>query len=95
MSKVLKVCPFCGSEAVRVPGGEYDRCYCSNAKCPEFPGYMSLTDWNTRPIEDALRKQLEVALAELDYLEPRTDEYVKASIIKTLEEINRIGGMNE
>ena len=44
---------------------------------------------------DALRKQLEVALAELDYLEPRTDEYVKASIIKTLEEINRIGGINE
>ena len=44
---------------------------------------------------DALRKQLEVALAELDYLEPRIDEYVKASIIKTLEEINRIGGINE
>jgi hypothetical protein len=46
-------------------------------------------------LANALRKQLEVALAELDYLEPRTDEYVKASIIKTLEEINRIGGKNE
>jgi len=74
-----KLCPFCGEDKLH---------YIGELKC-----HHNSYDYIDEIV--VLRQQLDVAVAELDYLEPRTDEYVKASIVKTLEEINRIGGKNE
>lgn len=52
----LKQCPFCGSEAHIVN---------DNVEC-SFCFVTSLTDWNTRPIEDALRAELEKTQKALD-----------------------------
>jgi len=47
----LKPCPFCGG-AIIIEGNEEVWC--------DYCGVLtSATDWNTRPIEDALRVQLE------------------------------------
>jgi uncharacterized coiled-coil DUF342 family protein len=61
--------------------------------CSNPDDYMKVDDIieALKAERDAFQAKLDMALKELDYLESRTDEYVKASIIKTLEEINRIG----
>ena len=62
----LKPCPFCGSEAIDASYNEDGyMAVCSNRDC-EMDGDPLLTNtWNTRPIEDALRKQLEIAVEAL------------------------------
>lgn len=71
----LKPCPFCGSEAQKFNTGidtwiEYSH----DKKCPmrysDYDGDTpeDMTAWNTRPIEDALRAELEAALAEIERL---------------------------
>jgi hypothetical protein len=71
MSDKLKLCPFCGSEDVKV---EYDGIYrwanCQNSECDASTKVFAfLVDagntefiagkvWNTRPIEDALRSAI-------------------------------------
>jgi len=70
----LKACPFCGGEPRLLYGleGEY-AVGCSNDNC-EFCGEDSrdnqkvITQWNTRPIEDALRAELATAQAEVERL---------------------------
>ena len=59
----LKPCPFCG----RTPNPDWtDESYieCTNRKCSLYGYGMSTGDWNTRPIEDDLRKRI----AELEAL---------------------------
>ena len=53
----LKLCPFCGKK----PNPNWtDESYieCTNRKCSVYGYGMSTGDWNTRPIEDDLRKRI-------------------------------------
>jgi hypothetical protein len=53
----LKKCPFCGKK----PNPDWtDESYieCTNRKCSVYGYGMSTGNWNTRPIEDALRKRI-------------------------------------
>jgi len=56
MSEELKACPFCGSKA-DIYHDRQDVAVCSNGDCNNCG--IPVDEWNTRPIEDALRKQLE------------------------------------
>jgi hypothetical protein len=69
MSEELKPCPFCGKD------GEHDEslAWCSDPECFAADINMPINEWNTRPIEDVLRKQLEETKAERDELEKRLD----------------------
>lgn len=68
----LKPCPFCGSEAT----DEANYCACCNPDC-EFVGWFFLKEqWNTRPVEDALRAENEELKAKVAQLE----EYHKGAI---------------
>jgi len=51
----LKPCPFCGEMPEVEPNGD---CYCDNYICPMAPDSYMPGDWNTRPIEDDLRKRI-------------------------------------
>lgn len=65
----LKLCPICGSEAVYTTEYGYtknglvetDWCSCDDIRCMPEGVVFDVKRWNTRPIEDDLRKQLEIA----------------------------------
>lgn len=62
MSEELRPCPFCGGEAESTPG-RHEQCYarCSMFGCEANNPWVAIEDWNSRPIEDALRAELEEA----------------------------------
>ena len=80
-----KTCPFCG----KLPTGN-DLIMCHNDKCPlGYYGWkhaMSLDAWQTRPIEDALRAELERLREEIARLKAEL-ERAQARIAE-LEEQN-------
>ena len=85
MSEELKACPFCGSEDITIEsfGEQRITACCSTCECNT--GYMrdnleAIESWNTRPIEDALR-------AELELSRKIADEAIKQNEILT-EELN-------
>jgi hypothetical protein len=53
----LKLCPFCGSKTIFSKGGLFAKC--SNPKCVLSKTVIFLPHWQTRPLEDALSKQLD------------------------------------
>lgn len=61
----LKPCPFCGGKADYV-GTEIECLECGVMMPKTFAFEMQVDNWNTRPIEDALRAQLAEAQAEVD-----------------------------
>ena len=70
MSDELKPCPFCGSSNTTLDYYEISGpqelgtiVVCNDCGASA----KSIVDWNTRPIEDALRAQLEKRTAELHY----------------------------
>lgn len=65
-----KACPFCNSRNIAKAHGE------SGTMCRGC-GSEAFGDWNTRPIEDALRAQLTAAQAEVERLNSRLEELVK------------------
>jgi hypothetical protein len=76
MSEQLKACPFCGSmpvvNAEKYNGRIYEWVHCINRNCAivsEGEHYddlsIELSDWNNRPIEDLLSKQLKVTMGAL------------------------------
>jgi hypothetical protein len=71
----LKPCPFCGSEAGRrehcIFGEVVEFAYCPNENCSFRHRTASVTDWNTRPIEDAI-------LARAEQLEAMVERLVEA-----------------
>ena len=65
MSKILKPCPFCGGEAFYIKiMGNYEKpheIYCSKCDGAITEGRSEkqvVTNWNTRPIEDALTARI-------------------------------------
>ncbi len=70
MSEELKPCPFCGGEAEEF---HENRIGCSNVSPKQV--LLGKEEWNTRPIEDALRSQLAVAKETLSRIsEGRTND---------------------
>lgn len=63
----LKPCPFCGGKADYV-GTEIECLECGVMMPKTFAFEMQVDNWNTRPIEDALRAQLAEAQAEVERL---------------------------
>ena len=58
MIEELKRCPFCGSPTEYTSiDQEFVRCS-KGLKCPGEGQVYAVEDWNTRPIEDELRKAL-------------------------------------
>lgn len=57
-----KKCPFCGSKAEihesSALGEVIKFVYCPNENCHFHHRTASVSDWNTRPIEDALNKRI-------------------------------------
>lgn len=54
----LKPCPFCGKKIKEVPGFN-GVCGCESDNCQgSLVEYMTLDEWNTRPVEDALRARI-------------------------------------
>ena len=75
----MKPCPFCGSEPVerlsKIDGNVYYGCW-NNLECPKA-SWFTADEWNTRPIEDALRAEIarlqEKLHDEMSQLEIATD----------------------
>ena len=71
----LKPCPFCGEPA----DDRYNRlAKCSNKSClmnhwVDDEDFFIDDDWNTRPIEDALRARIAELEAEIDRLTVHSD----------------------
>jgi len=55
MSEELKACPFCGSKA-DIYHDRQDVAVCSNGDCNNCG--IPVDEWNTRPMEDTLHKEL-------------------------------------
>ena len=85
----LKECPFCGQQPKETKyrefgknPREYSLYHCLNEGCPSYftkPGSMTAEDWNTRPIEDALRERITELEAECNRLKLAYKQYVKLS----------------
>ena len=75
MSEELRPCPFCGGQALTKTFFDYDdleympldiiepEVTCENERCING-WWLSPNDWNTRPIEDDLRKRIAELEAE-------------------------------
>ena len=70
MGEKLKPCPFCGKMPEVEPNGD---CYCDYYICPMAPDSYMPKDWNTRPIEDALRARIAELEAEIYQLTVHSD----------------------
>jgi hypothetical protein len=81
MSDELKPCPFCGRKAKRFAGiaipPEDRYAHCSEGLTIKHPcqnnSIMTVEQWNTRPLEDALRASLAASQDEVENLK----EYIK------------------
>lgn len=56
MSDELKACPFCGKEATTLEDDGITFVQCGYDECPSL-AWLTVEEWNTRPIEDALRAE--------------------------------------
>ena len=71
----LRPCPFCGE----MPITENNFAACANKSCPTYDNYwtdpqiLTIEQWNTRPIEDALNKRIAELEAENERLIVHSD----------------------
>ncbi len=76
MSKELKLCPFCLSEAMEAyegSKGNFTHVTCSNRKC-RFESIMDIESWNFRPINNAEKEhEIHLPFSKDDYKPERTD----------------------
>lgn len=103
MSDRLKSCPFCGFNVFYVQDRpdhpERILIRCLNADCPLHREYIfTLEQWQSRPLEDALRAKLEMARNVLMYLHDPSG-YFQPEVYdiceRAIAEIDKIGEKNE
>lgn len=62
MSEQLKPCPFCGNppEITRIfnPSEDCPDCFNTYIECPQHKFIHDTETWNTRPVEDSLRDEI-------------------------------------
>lgn len=75
MNEKLEPCPFCGSEAgipTNLDGTPVDYeitdCCCKNDDCPLADYWTPIKIWQTRPVEDELRKRIDELERDCDML---------------------------
>ena len=78
----LKPCPFCGEMPEVADDGV---CRCNNKSCSMAPYWYLLKYWNTRPIEDELRKRIAELEAEIDIRKDQLREAKNILIDKNLQ----------
>ena len=88
MNEALKRCPLCGSSPVTIL--EHYSCACSRSDCP-LSEPLSIYDWETRPMEDALQKELNDCKLVQNKMQSKLDnnENKLNEISKILEHIAR------
>ena len=68
----LKLCSYCKSvpqaNTWTLHGISETRYFCPNPECPHSVRTVTLEEWQTRPIEDALNKRIAELEAEIDQL---------------------------
>lgn len=70
----LKPCPFCGWEFAEHAWNEFGEEYRVCDQCGASSGTVdSKWDWQSRPIEDALRKRIAELEGEIDQLTAHSD----------------------
>jgi hypothetical protein len=81
-SPTLKPCPFCGESA----GWVTDECGIECGHCVATGPWRDLheADWNTRPIEDALRVRAEAAEAALATARAEGAAAERAAVVRML-----------
>ena len=96
MSEELKGCPFCG----KAPIVGNESCRCGTLCCPLCDKHVRLAIWQTRPVEDGLRAEIEKLesddeskwakhyMAENDALKGEIDGLRRG--IKTIESLTEI-----
>lgn len=65
----LKLCPFCGSvpEIIEAPLAKVKFAECKNPNCPlQYYRWLLDEEWQTRPVEDALKAEIAKLRAELE-----------------------------
>jgi hypothetical protein len=85
----LKACPFCDKEPLKMSIGDERIAKCSNLNCQMNTIWFTIDEWNSRPIEDRLRREL-VGLAEAirvhlspsTYTTPGAKQTFREAIIK-------------
>jgi Lar family restriction alleviation protein len=83
MTDELKECPFCGNTNIRLttfrglPAVVCDRCGASTVSEQE---YKAVAGWNARPMEYALRAEVERLTAELAAAKERHEQAARALI---------------
>jgi hypothetical protein len=93
MSDELRPCPFCGNIPSFNPVTKEVACIRYHKLAI---GTYTAKEWNTRPIEDALRKQLDIAVEALRYyrsanLMDDQGEYDYGVALNALAEIEKVG----
>jgi len=65
----LRECPFCGGEAELVGQGRAPECFV-RCKCDLMSNFEegAVSKWNTRPIEDSLKKEIEMLKLQVKLL---------------------------
>ena len=88
----LKICPFCGSEALMT----YGEVFCPNKNCIIGTMIFSKTTWNTRPAEQELLEALKWSFNAMiqDINLDNGDSMFKTNLraIKQLIESNEVKG---
>ena len=92
MSEELRPCPFCGE----MPVTENNLVACANKSCPTYDNYwtdpqiLTIEQWNTRPVEDALNKRIADLDAENAELKERVAMLDVTAVYKSLGEMGYI-----
>lgn len=99
MSDELKPYPFCGSEAVNNSKSP-ERINCSASWCymgePWREYGLTVEDWNTHPVEDALTAELDLVREVLRKGDEMSEQTTEEIIINALRaEVRQRKGMNE
>ena len=90
----LKLCSYCKSvpqaNTWTLHGISETRYFCPNPECPHSVRTVTLEQWNTRPIEDELRKRIAELEAENDELKERVAMLDVTAVFKSLGEMRYI-----
>jgi hypothetical protein len=80
--QTLRPCPFCGNPAVSPSPGIAGLAGCKSNDCDgaRSNGWMHTAAWNTRPVEDALRAEVDRLRAAIEAAVDALPEWSKGAL---------------